>query len=54
MKTLKYFMHYFFGKHKWTFKAKSFRGNDKVGHTEDCYYFECVQCHKEKRVKVVK
>ena len=53
MKSFRYFIHYFFGKHKWVFKAKSFKGNDKVGYKEECYCFECELCHKQKKVKVV-
>ena len=52
MKIIKYLTHYFFGKHKWRFVAKSFKGNDKIGHKEDTYIFECKMCHKRKVIKV--
>ena len=53
MKTIKYYLHYFFGRHKWIFRAKAYRGNEKTGHTEDSYIFECTICHKQKAIKVV-
>lgn len=53
MKTIKNMIHYFFGKHKWVFFAKTYSGNEKVGHTENSYVFRCKVCHKQKTVKVI-
>lgn len=53
MKAVKYFLHYLLGKHKWRFIAKTYSGNDLVGHVEDSYIFECDICHKLRIIKVV-
>lgn len=53
MNAVKYYLHYFLGKHKWRFIAKSYKGNENIGHKEDSYIFECTICHKQKTVKVV-
>ena len=54
IKFMKYILHYFFGKHSWVFVAKTYRGNERTGHVEDQYIFECEKCHKKKTVNVVK
>ena len=53
IKTIRYILHYFFGKHKWTFRAKTFKSNEDIGHKEDSYIFECTLCHKQKVIEVV-
>lgn len=52
IKKFKYLIHYFFGKHKWKFIARTYKGNDMIGHMEDEYIFICSICGKEKIVKV--
>lgn len=52
MRNIKYFIHYIFGKHEWKLRAILYRGNDSVGHTEECYHYECIKCHRVKKVKV--
>ena len=54
MKKIRYYIHYFFGKHKWIFSAKTFKGNEEIGYKEEAYIFECMNCHKRKIVKVEK
>ncbi len=53
IKFMKYMLHYFFCRHSWVFTAKTYRGNEKTGHVEDQYIFECEKCHKRKITKVV-
>lgn len=49
---IKYFIHYFLGKHKWKILAITYKGNEQTGHKEDSYIFECSICHKQKIIKV--
>ena len=53
IKTIRYVLHYFFGRHKWTFRAKTYKGNEDIGYKEDSYIFECTICHKQKVIKVI-
>lgn len=51
MKAIKYYFHYFFGKHQWEFKYRFYK--DKYGKEVDTEYgFECKKCHKQKNVKI--
>lgn len=52
IKDLKYFIHYFFGKHEWVFKVKVSEGNKEKGWKEKAYIFECRKCHKQKYIDV--
>lgn len=42
-----------FHKHQYVFCGKFYKGNEEIGHTEDCYIFGCKVCKKTKKIKVV-
>lgn len=51
IKFLKYFLHYFFGKHRWKLGARFYY--DKAGkQIDDEYVFQCCKCPKEKHIKI--